>query len=81
MLALRGSSIGLVPQDPMSNLNPLWKVGRQIKEALVANGVASPAPRPTSGSSSCSRRPDFPMPSVGPGSTPTSSPEACVSAP
>jgi peptide/nickel transport system ATP-binding protein len=43
VLALRGSSIGLVPQDPMSNLNPLWKVGRQIKEALVANGVASGA--------------------------------------
>ena len=40
ILALRGSSIGLVPQDPMSNLNPLWKVGRQIKESLIANDVA-----------------------------------------
>jgi peptide/nickel transport system ATP-binding protein len=43
ILALRGSSIGLVPQDPMSNLNPLWRVGSQIKEALVANGVATGA--------------------------------------
>ena len=25
----------------MSNLNPLWRVGAQIKEALVANGVAT----------------------------------------
>ncbi|WP_110241116.1 dipeptide ABC transporter ATP-binding protein [Nocardioides gilvus] len=41
IMSLRGSSIGLVPQDPMSNLNPLWRVGHQIKEALVANGVAT----------------------------------------
>ncbi|HJG92485.1 MAG TPA: ABC transporter ATP-binding protein [Brachybacterium massiliense] len=41
ILALRGSEIGLVPQDPMSNLNPLWRVGFQIKETLVANGVAT----------------------------------------
>ncbi|MBC7633514.1 ABC transporter ATP-binding protein [Aeromicrobium sp.] len=40
IVALRGSSIGLVPQDPMSNLNPLWRIGFQIKETLVANGVA-----------------------------------------
>lgn len=37
---LRGKEIGLVPQDPMSNLNPVWKIGFQVKETLVANGVA-----------------------------------------
>ncbi|MEE1649262.1 ABC transporter ATP-binding protein [Brachybacterium sp. J144] len=41
--ALRGDRVGLVPQDPMSNLNPMWKVGTQIQEALAANGVASGA--------------------------------------
>lgn len=36
---LRGSQIGLVPQDPMSNLNPVWRIGTQIKESLRANDV------------------------------------------
>ena len=36
---LRGSDIGLVPQDPMSNLNPVWRIGTQIGESLKANDV------------------------------------------
>ena len=43
LTALRGSSIGLVPQDPMSNLNPVWSIGFQVKETLRANGLAGVA--------------------------------------
>jgi ABC-type oligopeptide transport system ATPase subunit len=32
MIELRGNTIGMVPQDPMSNLNPVWKIGYQVKE-------------------------------------------------
>ena len=40
IVELRGNSIGMVPQDPMSNLNPVWKIGFQVKETLKANGLA-----------------------------------------
>ena len=37
---IRGNLIGFVPQDPMSNLNPVWNIGFQVEETLVANGKA-----------------------------------------
>ncbi|UGT52933.1 ABC transporter ATP-binding protein [Nocardia asteroides] len=43
IVAIRGNGIGLVPQDPMSNLNPVWKIGFQIRETLAANGIATGA--------------------------------------
>ena len=42
---LRGNHIGMVPQDPMSNLNPVWKIGYQVKETLKANGLAGDNPK------------------------------------
>ncbi|MFG6401830.1 MULTISPECIES: dipeptide ABC transporter ATP-binding protein [unclassified Microbacterium] len=41
MEQVRGREIGYVPQDPMSNLNPVWSIGFQVKEAIKANGIAT----------------------------------------
>ncbi|PPF49203.1 MULTISPECIES: ABC transporter ATP-binding protein [unclassified Rathayibacter] len=38
---IRGRRIGYVPQDPMSNLNPVWSVGFQVEETIKANGLAT----------------------------------------
>ena len=38
---VRGAKIGLVPQDPMSNLNPVSKIGTQVGETLLAHGYAT----------------------------------------
>ncbi len=40
MERVRGKAIGYVPQDPMSNLNPVWSIGFQVEEAVRANGLA-----------------------------------------
>jgi len=41
MQSIRGREIGYVPQDPMSNLNPVWSIGFQVEEAIRANGIAT----------------------------------------
>ncbi|MCS5496574.1 ABC transporter ATP-binding protein [Cnuibacter physcomitrellae] len=38
---VRGKLIGFVPQDPMSNLNPVWNIGFQVEETIRANGIAT----------------------------------------
>lgn len=39
MSKIRGAQIGMVPQDPMSNLNPVWRIGTQVEEGLHATGA------------------------------------------
>ncbi|MEU1301432.1 ABC transporter ATP-binding protein [Streptomyces shenzhenensis] len=36
---LRGSQMGLVPQDPLAGLDPLIRVGRQVTEAPLYHGL------------------------------------------
>jgi oligopeptide/dipeptide ABC transporter ATP-binding protein len=37
MLGIRGASIGMIFQEPMTSLNPIMTVGRQLKEAITAH--------------------------------------------
>ncbi|WP_102224903.1 ABC transporter ATP-binding protein [Acidimangrovimonas sediminis] len=39
--AIRGSRIGMIFQEPMTSLNPVLSIGRQMTEAPVAHGRAS----------------------------------------
>jgi oligopeptide/dipeptide ABC transporter ATP-binding protein len=38
---LRGAAIGMVYQDPMTSLNPMMRIGPQVKEGLTAHGWSS----------------------------------------
>lgn len=35
---IRGKKIGMIFQDPMSSLNPIMKIGKQITEGMIING-------------------------------------------
>ena len=77
MIELRGNTIGMVPQDPMSNLNPVWKIGYQVKETLRANG------RPSGPDDIAKVLAEAGLPDAAPAGqavSRTSSPAACASA-
>ncbi|MCD8377354.1 MAG: ABC transporter ATP-binding protein [Candidatus Gastranaerophilales bacterium] len=42
MRKLRGSDIALIPQDPMTSLNPLYTIGNQLLEVIKKNKSLSP---------------------------------------
>ena len=35
---IRGNKIGMIFQDPLSSLNPIMKIGKQITEEMIING-------------------------------------------
>jgi peptide/nickel transport system ATP-binding protein len=41
MRRARGSEISMIFQEPMTSLNPIFTIGRQISEAMTCHGVAS----------------------------------------
>ena len=43
--SLRGSVVGLIPQDPMVGLNPTKRIGAQIAEGIRLRGIAGPSVR------------------------------------
>ncbi|SFH38210.1 ABC transporter ATP-binding protein [Sulfitobacter dubius] len=42
MRALRGGRIGMIFQEPMTSLNPVYTCGEQINETLRAHGMSAP---------------------------------------
>ena len=77
-LGVRGKKIAMVMQDPMTSLNPLKKIGKQIQES-IEHHQGLKAQRPRRPPSRCWPRSASPTRSAATSSIRTSSPAVCVS--
>ena len=76
---IRGRRIGMVFQDPMTSLNPVFTVGDQIAEGVRAHFDVSRAEARAARAACCSRRWASPTPRPGSTPIPISSAAACGS--
>ena len=75
-----GTEMAMIFQDPMTSLNPLMKIGKQIAEPLRVHLDIDQGRRPRRPRCGCSRTSASPRRSSGSSSTRTSCPVACASA-
>ncbi len=80
MRRIRGNDISMIFQEPMTSLNPVLTIGRQIGETLMLHQQLDSKAALKSAPSKCCASCRSPSPSAASASTRTSSPAACASA-
>ena len=78
MRALRGNQVAMVFQDPMTSLNPVLRIARQLQEAMIVHG-RKPAEAGRRAVACCAAW-GSPPPSAPCAASRTSSPAGCASA-
>ena len=81
MRQLWGDYISMIPQNPMTSLNPIRRIGSQIEEAVTAHAKLSEAQRRDRAIELMTRVGIPPQPRGGCGTIRTTSPAACCNAP
>ena len=76
---MRGADIGMIFQEPMTSLNPVLTIGRQLTEAIRVHHKVGRGEARALALDGARRGPDRASRSAGYGNTRTSCPAACAS--